>query len=98
MPSGSHGSWMLAAELHKPDGDALQAEIRRLRQTGLKSYDIASTLHIGVAAVEQVLSDGAGRVQALGHGWVRPLPSGAKARCGGPAICRQCQLEQEGAA
>ena len=33
---------------------------------------------------------------AQGHGWVHPLPSGAKARCGGPAICRQCQLEQEG--
>jgi hypothetical protein len=37
-------------------------------------------------------------IQAQGHGWVRPLPSGAKARCGGPAICRQCQLEQEGVA
>lgn len=29
-----------------------------------------------------------------GHGWVTPLPSGAKARCGGPGICPECQREQ----
>lgn len=28
-----------------------------------------------------------------GHGWVKPLPGGAKARCGGPAICSECALE-----
>lgn len=28
-----------------------------------------------------------------GHGWVRPLPNGAVARCGGPAICKKCQQE-----
>jgi len=29
-----------------------------------------------------------------GHGWVNPRPDGAKARCGGPAICHVCQAEQ----
>lgn len=28
-----------------------------------------------------------------GHGWVKPLPSGAKARCGGPGMCAVCQIE-----
>ncbi len=27
------------------------------------------------------------------HGWVNPLPSGAKARCGGPPLCKQCAQE-----
>jgi hypothetical protein len=30
---------------------------------------------------------------SLGHGWVIARPDGAKAHCGGPAICRPCQLE-----
>lgn len=29
-----------------------------------------------------------------GHGWVTPLPGGAVARCGGPAICSGCQRER----
>ena len=29
-----------------------------------------------------------------GHGWVTPNPDGTKARCGGPAICRECALEK----
>ncbi len=29
-----------------------------------------------------------------GHGWVNPNPDGAKARCGGPALCGQCAQEQ----
>lgn len=29
-----------------------------------------------------------------GHGHVVPRPDGAKARCGGPAMCRVCQAEQ----
>lgn len=28
-----------------------------------------------------------------GHGWVTPLPGGLVARCGGPAMCKQCQDE-----
>jgi hypothetical protein len=32
-----------------------------------------------------------------GHGWVNPLPSGAKARCGGPGMCAVCALEAQGA-
>jgi hypothetical protein len=27
------------------------------------------------------------------HGWVVPLPSGAKARCGGPGLCPMCRQE-----
>lgn len=27
------------------------------------------------------------------HGHVTPNPDGSKARCGGPAICRECQRE-----
>lgn len=29
-----------------------------------------------------------------GHGWVKPHPLGLKARCGGPALCADCQQEQ----
>jgi len=29
----------------------------------------------------------------LGHGWVVPRHDGAKARCGGPALCMSCQAE-----
>ena len=29
----------------------------------------------------------------LTHGWVKPLPGGAQARCGGPGICTHCRLE-----
>jgi hypothetical protein len=29
-----------------------------------------------------------------GHGHVYPRPDGAKARCGGPAICKDCALDQ----
>jgi hypothetical protein len=28
-----------------------------------------------------------------GHGHVTPNPDGSKARCGGPAICRECAIE-----
>ncbi len=28
-----------------------------------------------------------------GHGHVTPLPTGAKARCGGPALCPECARE-----
>jgi hypothetical protein len=34
------------------------------------------------------------QVEPARHGWVRPLPGGAKARCGGPGICPHCQREQ----
>jgi hypothetical protein len=29
----------------------------------------------------------------MGHGWVTPNPNGAKARCGGPALCSECYRE-----
>jgi hypothetical protein len=45
---------------HRPtDGKTMQAEIRHLHSTGLTVHDIASTLHIGVAAVQQALKDAA---------------------------------------
>ena len=28
-----------------------------------------------------------------GHGWVAPRADGAKAKCGGPGMCRVCQAE-----
>ncbi len=30
---------------------------------------------------------------SIGHGWVTPRPDGAKAKCGGPAICAVCARE-----
>jgi len=30
----------------------------------------------------------------VGHGWVHPRKDGARARCGGPRMCKQCALEQ----
>lgn len=29
----------------------------------------------------------------MGHGHVRPNPNGMVARCGGPALCKECALE-----
>jgi hypothetical protein len=29
-----------------------------------------------------------------GHGHVTPRPDGLKARCGGPALCADCQAEE----
>jgi hypothetical protein len=58
--TGVHGTWHMLAHMHRPtDGDALQAECRRLRDSGLMVHDIADTLHIGVAAVQQALHDAA---------------------------------------
>jgi hypothetical protein len=57
----------------------------------MKSFDLT-----GAHPSWSMYAEFAKPTPAQGHGWVRPLPSGAKARCGGPAICRQCQLEQEG--
>lgn len=31
---------------------------------------------------------------SLGHGHVFPRPDGAKARCGGPGLCRDCARDQ----
>jgi hypothetical protein len=43
---------------HRPtDGKTMQAEIRHLHSTGLTARDIAASLHIGVAAVEQALRE-----------------------------------------
>jgi hypothetical protein len=43
-------------DMFKPtDPAAIVSEIRRLNRDGLKPHDIAATLRIGVAAVEQAL-------------------------------------------
>ena len=39
------------------DGETLQAECRRLRDSGLMAHDIAATLRIGVGAVHQALGN-----------------------------------------
>jgi hypothetical protein len=45
-------------DAHRPiDGEALQAECRRLRDSGLMAHDIAATLRIGVGAVHQALGE-----------------------------------------
>jgi len=44
---------------HRPNGETLQAEIRRLHRDGLKVLDIANALHLGVAAVLQALGEDA---------------------------------------
>jgi hypothetical protein len=45
---------------HRPtDGEAVQAECRRLRETGLTPHDIANVLKIGLGAVQQALRDAA---------------------------------------
>ncbi len=34
------------------------------------------------------------RILQPGHGWLRPLPNGLKARCGGPGLCKECSREE----
>lgn len=49
---------LYARDTHRPtDGETLQAEIRRLHSTGLKPRDIADSLRIGLAAVQQALRE-----------------------------------------
>jgi hypothetical protein len=51
--AGAHPAWAMMANLHRPP-DVTEA-IRALAAQGLKPYDIASSLRIGVVAVEQAL-------------------------------------------
>jgi hypothetical protein len=54
----AHGSYdwtQFLAQMHRPTGEALQAEIRRMHSTGLTDRDIAASLRIGVGAVQQAL-------------------------------------------
>jgi hypothetical protein len=56
--TNAHGTWHMLAQMHRPtDGETLQAECRRLRDSGLLVHDIATHLRIGVAAVQQALSE-----------------------------------------
>jgi hypothetical protein len=44
--------------MYRPtDGEALQAECRRLRDSGLKPLDIANVMRLGLGAVLQALRD-----------------------------------------
>jgi hypothetical protein len=54
----AHGAydWRQMADAFKPTDQAgIAAAIRQLAAQGLKVHDIAASLHIGVAAVEQAL-------------------------------------------
>jgi hypothetical protein len=55
--TGAHPAWQMMAEMHRPTGAALQAEIRRLAEQGLKPHDISAVLRVGVAAVVQALRE-----------------------------------------
>jgi hypothetical protein len=62
--TGAHGTWQMLANMYRPtDGEALQAECRRLRDSGLTAHDIASVMRLGLGAVLQALRDG-GQVAA----------------------------------
>jgi hypothetical protein len=54
-PANLTGDWALLANLHRPP-DVTNA-IRTLAAQGMKPPPIASTLHIGVTAVEQALRE-----------------------------------------
>lgn len=56
LPAGSHPSWRLLADLNRPPD--ITVAVRTLAAQGLKAHDISAQLHIGVAAVEQALSEG----------------------------------------
>lgn len=34
------------------------------------------------------------RLEIVPHGWVKPTPTGVKAKCGGPGLCDHCQEEK----
>jgi hypothetical protein len=38
-------------------------------------------------------SAGGNAFRNVGHGWVYPRPDGQRARCGGPALCRECNVD-----
>lgn len=64
-----------------------------------KRPDFSGVLTQAVEAVERGEDPLAGMRRVLGantgHGHVRPRPDGAKARCGGPALCAECKAEQD---
>lgn len=55
--AGAHGTWQMAATLHRPtDAAGMAAAARNLAATGLKPRDIATTLGLTEHAVSQLLS------------------------------------------
>lgn len=52
--------------------------------TGLQPVSSSMNRH-QLAQFDQLAKDG--------HGWVLARPDGTKAHCGGPEVCRICQLE-----
>ena len=49
------------ADQHRPDDvDSLRGEARSLALSGLTPRDIAEVLHVGIAAVERLLSESSG--------------------------------------
>jgi hypothetical protein len=45
------------------------------------------------AAADAAFKERINEVHNVGHGHVRPRSDGVKARCGGPAMCRECAVE-----
>jgi hypothetical protein len=60
MPCGSHGAWLLAAEMHKPKVDGIAEplpieDVIRLDATGLSPHAIAERLGVSVLDIEPAL-------------------------------------------
>ena len=53
LPNGAHGAWRMMSEQRMPAD--IPAAVRKLAAQGLKHHDIAMSLRIGVAAVEETL-------------------------------------------
>jgi DNA-directed RNA polymerase specialized sigma24 family protein len=53
--TGAHGAWRMAAEMHRPTD--IPAVVRQLAAQGLKQFDIAERLGVGVGAVEEALRE-----------------------------------------
>lgn len=80
----------------------LRAEIQRLRGVPLYGIDhgtgdltVEAFGHAdgnGNLHIDQILESDH-LTENIGHGWLRRRPDGAKARCGGPALCRVCAKE-----
>jgi len=56
--AGAHGGWQMLANMHRPtDPEAIAAEIRRLRKTGLTARDISNTLRLDLGVVLAALRE-----------------------------------------
>jgi hypothetical protein len=77
--------------------EELEAALREARaRLSVRSDALSASLVVWLDAVladaDSSADPAPGRTND-GHGHVRPRPDGVLARCGGPAICRECALE-----